>query len=137
MYASLVFPAAAALLVNQAVAGYTLEDDYNSGNWNSMFDYFTSADPTNGKSITERESLSIITDHLAGFVDYVSESVAQSDGFFEANGGSIYMGVDHTNVASSAGRDSIRITSNKSYNKGLFILDLTVSICVMNSLNPH
>lgn len=43
----------------------------------------------------------------------------------EFNGGSVYMGVDHTNVASSAGRNSVRITSNKSYQHGLFILDLT------------
>jgi len=129
MYASLVFISATALLVNQAVAGYTLEDDYNSGNWNSMFDYFTSADPTNGKSISGRDNWKVSTDLFTGFVDYVSESAAQSDGLFEANGGSIYMGVDHTNVASSAGRNSMRITSNKSYNKGLFILDLTVSLC--------
>ena len=34
------------------------------------------------------------------------------------------MGVDHTNVASGAGRASVRITSKKSYNHGLIILDL-------------
>jgi hypothetical protein len=34
------------------------------------------------------------------------------------------MGVDHTNVASGAGRASVRLTSKKSYNHGLVILDL-------------
>ena len=34
------------------------------------------------------------------------------------------MGVDHTNVASGAGRASVRLTSEKSYNHGLVILDL-------------
>lgn len=34
------------------------------------------------------------------------------------------MGVDHTNVATGRGRNSIRIESKKVYNHGLFILDL-------------
>lgn len=34
------------------------------------------------------------------------------------------MGVDHTNVATRSGRSSVRITSTKSYNHGVFILDL-------------
>jgi Glycosyl hydrolases family 16 len=34
------------------------------------------------------------------------------------------MGVDHTNVASGSGRSSVRITSKKSYNHGLIILDV-------------
>jgi hypothetical protein len=34
------------------------------------------------------------------------------------------MGVDYTNVASGAGRASVRLTSKKSYNNGLVILDL-------------
>ncbi len=34
------------------------------------------------------------------------------------------MGVDHTNIATSSGRASVRLTSQKSYNHGLVILDL-------------
>lgn len=34
------------------------------------------------------------------------------------------MGVDSTNVASGRGRDSVRVSSKKSYNHGLIILDL-------------
>jgi hypothetical protein len=34
------------------------------------------------------------------------------------------MGVDHTKVASGAGRASVRLTSKKSYNHGLVMLDL-------------
>ena len=38
--------------------------------------------------------------------------------------GAAYIGVDHTNVASGAGRASVRVTSKKAHNHGLFILDL-------------
>ena len=34
------------------------------------------------------------------------------------------MGVDHTNIATGSGRASVRLTSQKSYNHGLVILDL-------------
>lgn len=90
-------------MVGQAAAGssYSLTDDYNAGNWNSMFSYFTAADPTHG------------------LVDYVSESAAQNAGLLELNPGAIYMGVDHTNVVGSGGRPSVRVTSNKAYNHGL------------------
>lgn len=48
MYTALVACFSAALFANQAVAGYALQDDYNSGNWLSMFDFFTASDPTHG-----------------------------------------------------------------------------------------
>jgi hypothetical protein len=35
-----------------------------------------------------------------------------------------YIGVDSTNTASGSGRQSVRLTSTTTYNKGLFILDL-------------
>ena len=57
-------------------------------------------------------------------MQYVAQSTAQSDGLINTNNGAVYMGVDHTNVATGSGRNSVRITSTKSYNHGLVILDL-------------
>ncbi|KAE8351844.1 concanavalin A-like lectin/glucanase domain-containing protein [Aspergillus coremiiformis] len=88
-----------------AAAIYTLQDDYGtSAAFFDKFTFFTASDPTHG------------------FVKYVDRSTAENTGLINA-GGSIYMGVDHTNVA-SGGRQSVRISSNNAYNHGLFILDL-------------
>ncbi|KAF7588635.1 hypothetical protein BBP40_005446 [Aspergillus hancockii] len=96
---------ALALWAPFTAAAYTLQDDYGtSASFFDKFSFFTGADPTHG------------------FVKYVDRSTAQNTGLIKADG-SIYMGVDHTNVAGS-GRPSVRISSTKTYNKGLFILDL-------------
>ncbi|OCK80932.1 glycoside hydrolase family 16 protein [Lepidopterella palustris CBS 459.81] len=92
-----------AAFIRLSIAGYVLEDDYTS-NFFDKFDFFTSSDPTNG------------------FVSYVDQSTAQSRGLISTSSG-IYMGVDHTNVTPN-GRPSVRLTSKKSYNAGLVILDL-------------
>ena len=93
-------------LVSLSTAGYVLEDDYEPSTFFSMFDFFTGADPTNG------------------YVSYVSQATAQSQGLISTQNGAVYMGVDHTNVASGSGRASVRLTSKKVYNHGLIILDL-------------
>ncbi|GKZ70348.1 hypothetical protein AnigIFM50267_005986 [Aspergillus niger] len=87
-------------------AAYTLQDDYSGSGFFDGFSFFTDTDPTNG------------------FVDYVDEATAQSNGYISTSGDSVYMGVDHTNVAGSSGRQSVRISSDATYNHGLFILDL-------------
>ncbi|GFF68861.1 hypothetical protein CNMCM6936_006166 [Aspergillus lentulus] len=88
------------------MAAYVLEDDYGtSTSFFDKFSFFTAPDPT------------------GGFVSYVDRNTAQNAGLIAANG-AVYMGVDHTNVASSSGRQSVRITSTKSYTHGLVILDL-------------
>jgi hypothetical protein len=92
-----------------AAEAYSLVDTYDSSNCFSEFTLFSGADPT------------------SGFVNYQgSESSAQSAGLINTNNGQVYMGVDSTNVVStsSAGRPSIRVTSNKSYTHGLFIADI-------------
>ncbi|OAP63931.1 hypothetical protein AYL99_03158 [Fonsecaea erecta] len=94
-------------LVSLSTAGYVLEDDYSADQFFSMFDFFTDADPTNG------------------YVQYVDQNTAQSGGLINTNNGAVYMGVDHTNVASGSGRQSVRLTSKKSYTHGLIVLDLS------------
>ncbi|EMC95257.1 glycoside hydrolase family 16 protein [Baudoinia panamericana UAMH 10762] len=97
-----------AALVGLSSAAYTLEDDYVSGgNFFSLFSFFTAADPTHG------------------FVQYVDQGTAQSAGYINETSSSVYIGTDYHNVASSSGRQSVRITSNKAYNAGtLIVLDL-------------
>ncbi|PYH50049.1 glycoside hydrolase family 16 protein [Aspergillus saccharolyticus JOP 1030-1] len=94
------------LTAQLGAATYTLFDDYTSSSFFDRFTFFTDTDPTHG------------------FVSYVDQATAQSDGLISTNtDGSVYMGVDHTNVASS-GRESVRLTSNSQYTHGLFIVDL-------------
>ncbi|KOC14549.1 putative endo-1,3(4)-beta-glucanase [Aspergillus flavus AF70] len=88
-----------------AAAAYTLQDDYGTDTtFFDKFSFFTGSDPTHG------------------FVKYVDRGTAQNTGLIKADG-TIYMGVDYTNAA-PGGRQSVRISSNKVYNHGLFILDL-------------
>lgn len=89
-----------------AWAAYTLKDDYSGDKFFAMFDFFTEADPTHG------------------YVDYISQSAAQSAGLINNNNNQIYMGVDTKNIASGRGRKSVRLTSKAVYNHGLIILDL-------------
>lgn len=100
------FLTAIALMSAAGQAQYVLEDDYLSdGNFFDMFSFFTSEDPTHGS------------------VNYVNQATASAGGLISMNNGQVYMGMDYTNVAPN-GRNSVRITSNKSYNSGLVILDL-------------
>ncbi|KIX93771.1 uncharacterized protein Z520_10395 [Fonsecaea multimorphosa CBS 102226] len=95
-----------AILASAASAAYVLEDDYSSSQFADMFDFFTDNDPTNG------------------YVNYISYDEAESSGLYKVDNGTVYMGVDSTNVASGRGRDSLRLSTKKSYNHGLIILDL-------------
>jgi len=95
------------LFVGLSVAGYTLEDDYVSdGHFFDKFTFFTGADPT------------------GGFVQYVDQSTASSNGYINVSSSSVYIGTDYTHTASASGRQSVRLTSNKAYDSGLIILDL-------------
>lgn len=87
-------------------ANYALIDNYTPQNFFSMFTFFTDHDPTNG------------------FVQYVNQSTALSTGLINNTRDSVYIGVDHTNITPN-GRPSVRLTSNKSYNHGLILLDLS------------
>ncbi|PGH36908.1 endo-1,3(4)-beta-glucanase [[Emmonsia] crescens] len=87
-------------------ASYTLIDDYAAGNFFQNFDFFTSDDPTHG------------------YVNYLDRAAAESQGLVSTANNAIYMGVDSTNVASGRGRSSVRVASNKAYDKGLIIVDV-------------
>ena len=98
-----------ATYLQYTTATYNLVDTYDSTNFFSEFTLFSGTDPT------------------AGFVDYQGDQgSATSAGLINTNNNQVYMGVDSTNTVatSSAGRPSIRVTSNKSYTHGIFIADI-------------
>jgi len=89
-------------------SGYNpqLTDNYVPNNFFNNFNFETAADPTHG------------------YVNYVDQGTAQSKGYIK-NDTTVYIGCDHTNVASGRGRDSVRISSKKTWNQGIFIIDLS------------
>jgi hypothetical protein len=99
-------------LVGASLAGmasalnYRLVQDYSGTGFFNNFNFFTGNDPTNG------------------YVNYVDQGTAQSQGLINTNGGVAYIGVDHTNIASGRGRNSVRLESKRTYTHGLFVLNL-------------
>ena len=87
-------------------SSYTIADNYNSTNFFNEFSFFTGQDPT------------------GGFVDYQGGAPANQSGLAGYSNGAIYLGVDHKTVNPAGGRNSVRVTSNKAYTKGLFIADI-------------
>lgn len=95
----------ATALAAPALAGYVLEDDYMT-DFYGHFDFFTEPDPTHG------------------FVQYVDESTSRSMNLINASTTvPVEWGVDTVNK-DQAGRASMRLTSKKSYNKGLVVMDV-------------
>ncbi|KAL8933686.1 MAG: hypothetical protein Q9211_005640 [Gyalolechia sp. 1 TL-2023] len=96
-------------VLSTALAAYNLTDSYTPSNWFDSFVFFDQKDPTNG------------------FVQYRGLASAAKSGLIAIDGSgddaAVYMGVDHT-TKDPAGRASVRISSKKSYNHGLFIFDI-------------
>lgn len=95
-------------LLRVSIAGYVLTDTFERDNFFDAFTPFTEADPT------------------AGFVQYVDYAAAMENKMIGAvgnYGNATYMGVDY-NTTSDTGRQSVRITSKKSWNQGLFLADI-------------
>jgi len=96
-----------ATYLQYADAAYHLVDTYSSSNFFSSFNFFTGADPTHG------------------YVNYQSQSNAQSANLINTNNNQVHLGVDSSTYnPGSAGRKSVRVTSNKAYTHGLFIADI-------------
>ncbi|KAM3075399.1 hypothetical protein ACMFMG_007162 [Clarireedia jacksonii] len=105
----LLCPFSLLLFTSHAFQTYNLDTKYEGPEFFNGWDFFTNSDPTHG------------------FVTYLNEDDASSAGILGKNGyGPAYMGVDHTNVLDPAGpgRNSLRITSKKSWTHGLFIADI-------------
>ncbi|KAG6811646.1 hypothetical protein H0H92_006461 [Tricholoma furcatifolium] len=82
---------------------------YQGADFLNDWDFFTSADPTHGT------------------VNYQSQSNAVAKGLaFVQDDGTTVLAVDNTTVLTpNAPRNSVRITTKKTYNQGLFIADFS------------
>ncbi|KAF3387683.1 putative endo-1,3 [Penicillium rolfsii] len=88
---------------------YQLVENWHGESFLDYFNFHTGSDPTNG------------------FVTYLDKSSAESAGLVKVNeGGSVYIGVDHTTTLATTGkgRDSVRIGSKKYYDHSLVIADI-------------
>ncbi|KAL9124217.1 MAG: hypothetical protein Q9217_006432 [Psora testacea] len=93
-------------LVPLTLAGYTIQDDYSGDNFFPNFRFDTMDDPTHG------------------YVNYVDQANAQSQGLISTSNGVVTIKSDSTKTGAGRGRDSVRITSHTQYTHGLVILDL-------------
>jgi len=86
--------------------GYSITANFSGNSFFDNFDFFTASDPTHG------------------YVNYVDRTTAQNQGLIGVYNGQVYIGCDHTNVANWPGRNSVRLSSSRAFNNGLFIIDL-------------
>jgi hypothetical protein len=87
-------------------AAFTITDTFDYTNFFNEYTFFSGADPTNG------------------FVTYTSDAAANASGLAGYSNSQVYLGVDSTTVNPPGGRASVRLSSQKSYNHGLFIADI-------------
>lgn len=87
---------------------WIIEDTYNTSNFFQSFSFFTGADPTHGT------------------VDYVDNTTAFANNlsYISWDGKVIMKGDDTTTLQAGQNRESVRVSSNKLYNTGLFVLDI-------------
>lgn len=104
----LLLPLGASIVCAAGTAklAYSIVDTYDDTNFFTDFSFFTGADPTDG------------------FVDYQGAIPANQSSLAGYSNGAVYLGVDHTTMNPTIGRKSVRVSSNKSYTKGLFIADI-------------
>ncbi|PYH39671.1 glycoside hydrolase family 16 protein [Aspergillus neoniger CBS 115656] len=86
---------------------YKLADTYSGSSFFDEFEYYTATDTTDG------------------FVDYVDSTTASSMNLTYASSSRAVLRVDTSTSNQTSGRKSVRITSKKTYNDGLFIFDIT------------
>ncbi|QIW95818.1 hypothetical protein AMS68_001336 [Peltaster fructicola] len=100
--------AKAAAYPNYYALSYTLADTYSGTSFFDNFDYFTGYDPS------------------SGFVHYVPADTSTSYNLTYASSSSAVVRVDTSSgkYDTTTGRYSVRLTSKKQYNDGLFIFDV-------------
>ena len=98
----------ASLIRPVSAASYKLVDDIDSSNFFSEFSFYSDHDPTEG---------------TVQYVDRVGANRQSLAGSLPHSNNAIYMGVDHISQSPN-GRASVRVSSNKTYNHGLFVVDV-------------
>eukprot|EP01113_Clastostelium_recurvatum_P037456 TRINITY_DN547_c0_g1_i2.p1 TRINITY_DN547_c0_g1~~TRINITY_DN547_c0_g1_i2.p1 ORF type:complete len:319 (-),score=43.91 TRINITY_DN547_c0_g1_i2:66-1022(-) len=92
--------------ISRVSGGYNLVDNFQGNNFFNNFDFWTGPDPTHG------------------YVYYASESQAASWNLTQVANNVVYISADSSSISSGSGRASVRLTSKKVYNHGLFIFDV-------------
>lgn len=105
------------LLPSLALAGYTLQDDYNPSNFFSKFNVFTGPDPTQGHGKGIRHYI------FAPMLKLTVKFVDQSSGLMTSSAKSVKMLVDTQNKT-PGGRPAVRIESKATYSSGLIVADI-------------
>jgi len=91
----------------RSTSAFTLTDKYEGWNFFDSWDFFSYSDPTNG------------------LVNYLDASDAWNAGLVNTTATQATMKVDDTTwLSEGQARNSVRISSKKSYSGGLFILDV-------------
>lgn len=86
---------------------FKITDQYTGSNFFDGWDFFSEADPTNGN------------------VNYLNKTDAVAKKLVFVENGTAVMKVDDTNfIGAGQNRDSVRISTTKSYTGGLFVLDV-------------
>ncbi len=121
MAPSLVSLGAVALAYSSGVAAlltYQVTETYDYTNFFDKFDFFVS----NYSSPNYND-----VDPTSGYVNYRSQADAVGLGLIAVQGYEAFIGVNHADSFNpmGVGRDSIRIESKSSYNKGLIITTFT------------
>lgn len=100
-----------ATLATSGTVVYVIEATYEGQSFFDTFDFYTGADPTNG------------------MVTFVDEQTAFSTGLAYVTGDNkvIMRGDNTTTLPLGSYRNSVRISSQATYNTGLFILDLDMA----------
>ena len=98
--------ALAGLLQSALASNYNLVENYQGSNFFQKMGFYTGGDPTHG------------------YVQYVDQGTAQNNGLISLSGNTVYMGVDHSNVASGSGRQSVRVVSQRAYTHMLVTIDI-------------
>ncbi|PGH16028.1 hypothetical protein AJ79_02008 [Helicocarpus griseus UAMH5409] len=96
-----------AAMAKFSAGAYVLEDDYQPSNFFDDFEFFDGADPSNA------------------YVTYVDQSKAEEAGMASNDDDFVYLGVDHKNVATGSGRESVRLETKKTYKHGLIVADIS------------
>ncbi|KIY49974.1 glycoside hydrolase family 16 protein [Fistulina hepatica ATCC 64428] len=93
---------------NAPVVNYTLQDWYTGDDFGNQWDFYNDSDPTNG------------------YVNYLSKDDAESAGLFyvQDDGTTVLAVDDYTSLSGGEYRNSVRISSQKTYSSGLFIADI-------------
>ena len=105
---------------------YFLVDNFQPSNFFTEFNFFTVFGRWSVASTTDILILPQGVDPTQGYVQYVNQSYAQTNGLISEHNSFVRFGVDSTIVykTGGAGRPSVRLEGKNSYTHALYVLSL-------------